>query len=215
MLFDGIEQSVENIFATQTSLVLHTFKGALAGRGFPCDAEICTQPADPSTSFGTTDRDVLRLLHEDGRRSYASLAAELQASESTVRRRVSGLLDGGHAATVTVVQPASLGYEHEAILRLDVLPEHLESVAHELSTHPGVHYVAATFGETALVCELLMRSPPELYDFLVGTVARAPGITRTSVEIELIVTKRAFVPTPWSELAPLPRLDGSSTLTAA
>jgi DNA-binding Lrp family transcriptional regulator len=214
VLFEDIEQSDEHILGTQSSLVLHTFKGAPSGRGFPCDAEICTQPVDPSTSFDAVDRDLLRLLRDDGRRSYASLAAELGASESTVRRRVNGLLEGGNAETVTIVQPASLGYDHEAILRLDVLPQHLESIAHELAAHAGVHYVAATFGETALVCELQMRSPRELYDFLVGTVGRAGGITRTSVEIELIVTKRAFVPTPWSEPAPLAPLDGSSVISA-
>jgi DNA-binding Lrp family transcriptional regulator len=214
VLFEGIEQSVENILGTQTSLVLHTFKGAPAGNGFPCDAEICTRPVDPSTSFDAVDRAVLRLLRDDGRRSHASLATELDASESTVRRHVNALLEGGRAATVTIVQPTSLGFEHEAILRLDVLPEHLEPVAQELAAHPGVHYVAATFGETALVCELQMRSPRELYDFLAGTVARAPGITRTSVELELIVTKRAFLPTPWSEPAPLAPLD-DTTIAAA
>src|SRR5262249_49729510 len=90
------------------------------------------------------------------------------------------------------------GYDHEAIIRLDVVPDALESVAAELCLHPGVHYLAATFGETALVGEVVMRSGAETYAFLTETVGKTKGITRMTVEVELIGLKRAFLRTPWA-----------------
>lgn len=83
-----------------------------------------------------------------------------------------------------------------------------------MSPLPGVHYVAAAFGDAALVCEILMGSPREMYEFLVGTVGQARGITRMSVEIELMVTKRSFMPTPWTEPMGTPRVHSDDTAPA-
>lgn len=212
VMFDDIEQNDDNIVATQSSLVLHTFKSPLPKGCFPSDPELRLSPADPRTTFDDVDRQVLALLYGDGRRSFASLAADLGVSESTVRRRVNSLLERGGAATVTTVHPGSLGFEHVASLRLDVLPKHLEAVARRLAAHPGVHYLSAVFGETALVCEILMHSPQELYDFLMGTLRPAAGIIRVSVEIELMVVKRAFVATPWTQVkAPIIPLEARTS----
>jgi hypothetical protein len=90
-----------------------------------------------------------------------------------------------------------------------VMPEQVETVAGELAAHSGVRHLAATFGETALVAEVLMRTPTETYGFLSETVGRGVGITRTAVEVELLVTKRAYLPTPWAvSAAAADRVDG-------
>lgn len=201
ILFDDIEQSDESIIATQSSLVLHTFKGSHVSGRFPCDLELWHRIDAARHELDGIDFVVLRGLEEDGRRSYALLGTEIETSESTIRRRLSGMLEANLAAPVTIVQPAGLGFEQEAIIRLDVVPERLDTVARELAAHQGMHYLAATFGQTALICEVTMRSPAETYDFLARTVGQAEGITRMTVEAELIVMKRGFLATPWAEPA--------------
>jgi DNA-binding Lrp family transcriptional regulator len=198
VIFDDIEQRDDNIVGSQSSLVLHTFKvpGNLQ-HGFVFDAAVELR------ELTAGDRATLAALRDDGRLSYAAVAAQVGISESTIRRRLGTMLKASDAAVVTVVHPPSLGFEHEAIIRLDVLPEHLESVARQLASHAGVHYLAATFGETALVCEIVMRTPGETYEFLNDVIAKARGITRMTVEVELIVMKRAFLPTPWTQEAPV------------
>jgi DNA-binding Lrp family transcriptional regulator len=198
VIFDDIEQRDDNILASQSSLLMHTFKlPHNLEQGFVYD------PRLEIGELAADDRALLTVLAEDGRKSYAAAATEVGANESTIRRRLRTLLRAGGAGTVTVVHPPSLGFEHEGIIRLDVLPEHLESVAEQLTQHPGVHYLAATFGETALVCEIQMRTPAETYTFINDVIGKARGITRMTIEAELIVMKRAFLPTPWTQRAPL------------
>jgi DNA-binding Lrp family transcriptional regulator len=198
VLFDDIERD-ENIVGTQSSLVLRTFKApAVVAEAFPFDPAL---PGADSEGFDPADRAILTALQHDGRLSYAAVAATTGISETTVRRRIQALLGSQRAKVVTVVHPQSLGYDDEAIIRLDVLPDQVEAVAAQLAAHPGVRHLAATFGETALVAEVLMRTPAETYGFLAETVGRAAGITRMTVEVELLVTKRAYLPTPWAEPA--------------
>ena len=194
VIFDDIEQRDDNILASQSSVLMHTFKlPHNLEQGFVYD------PRLDIGDLGPDERALLGVLAEDGRKSYAAAATEVGANESTIRRRVRTLLRSRGVGAVTVVHPPSLGFEHEAIIRLDVLPEHLESVADQLAQHPGVHYLAATFGETALVCEILMRTPAETYTFINDVIGKARGITRMTVEVELIVMKRAFLLTPWTQ----------------
>jgi DNA-binding Lrp family transcriptional regulator len=195
VLFDDIERD-ENIVGTQSSLVLQTFKApAVVADAFPFDPAL--HGAD-SEEFDPAERAILTALRDDGRSGYAAVAAATGISETTVRRRIHALLRSQRAEVITVVHPQSLGFDHEAIIRLDVLPEQLETVARQLAAHPGVRHLAATFGETALVAEVLMRTPAETYAFLSETVGSAVGITRMTVEVELLVTKRAYLPTPWA-----------------
>jgi DNA-binding Lrp family transcriptional regulator len=198
VIFDDIEQD-ENILATQSSLVLQTYKGPDTVRvAFPFDPALKMPEAAAAEELDPVDAAILGALRDDGRMGFSAVAARTQMSESTVRRRIRTMLKTQRAEVISIVHPPSLGYEHEAIIRLDVVPEHLESVAEQLAEHPGVHHLAATFGETALVCEVLMHTAGETYAFLSETVARARGITRMSVEMELIVMKRGFLTTPWS-----------------
>lgn len=206
VIFEDIEQRDDNILGSQSSLVLHTFKlPANLQHGFVFDPGLELRELSPG------DRATLAALGEDGRRSYAAVAADVGISESTIRRRTRTMLKTGAASVVTVVHPPSLGFEHEAIVRLDVLPEHIEAVARRFARHPGVHYLAATFGETALVCEIVMRTPGETYEFLNAVIGKAPGITRMTVEVELAVMKRAFLPTPWTRQAPLQLQEASDS----
>jgi len=198
IIFEDIEQGDDNILGSQSSLLLHTFKlpGTLR-HGFVFDPDLSLR------ELTGVERATLASLRDDGRRSYAAVAAEVGISESTIRRRIRTMLKTDGAGVVTIVHPPSLGFEHEAIIRLDVLPEHLEAVARRLANHPGVHCLAATFGETALVCEIVMRTPGETYELLNDVIGKARGITRMTVEVELIVMKRAFLATPWTQQAPV------------
>ena len=203
VIFDDLERTDENVVSTQSNLVLRRFKEPRSVMGrFPCDPELTLPDGAAPWTVDDTDRAILASLRHDGRKSYAAVAAEIGANESTVRRRISSMRATRRAAVVTIVDPLALGYEQVAMIRLDVVPEHLAAVAAELSKHPDVHFLAATFGETALSGEILMRSLDATYEFVTETIGRAPGIMRMLIESELMVTKRAFLTTPWTALPP-------------
>src|SRR5579862_604623 len=109
VIFDDIEQRDDNILASQSSVLMHTFKlPHNLEQGFVYD------PRLEVGDLGADERALLAVLAEDGRKSYASAATEVGANESTIRRRLRTLLRAGGAGTVTVVHPPSLGFEHEA-----------------------------------------------------------------------------------------------------
>jgi DNA-binding Lrp family transcriptional regulator len=198
ILIDQI-QSDPDVLATDTALVLgeHNIandwpRSIPAHDSKPLPEHICSQD-----HLDGTDRAILAQLREDGRRSYAAVATSLDLSENTVRRRCTEMFERRCARVVTLVQPYSLGYNQELLIRLDVLPQHTDSAAQVLAHQNGVHHIASNLGETSLVCELMLKSHHDLRAFLQDVVATLPGLTRMAVEIELIVYKRGFLRCPW------------------
>src|SRR5262249_1850048 len=97
VLFDDIDQQDDNILGSQSSLVLHTFKlPANLKHGFVFD------PAVALRELTAGDRATLASLRDDGRLSYAAVAAQVGISESTIRRRLGTMLKANDAAVVTV-----------------------------------------------------------------------------------------------------------------
>jgi DNA-binding Lrp family transcriptional regulator len=206
VLLDDI-QSDPDLVATQTALVLKSqavandWQPPMRPPGRALDGERFPHQCDESHMAGP-DRAILSLLRDDGRRSYASIAAELEMNETTVRRRCTDLLRLGCATVITLVQPHLLGYEQEVQIRLDVLPQQLEAAMQTLARQPGVHYLATTFGAMSLVCEIRLKSHHDLYDFVRDVVSQVPGVTKMIAEVDLVVFKRAFVLCPWASASP-------------
>ena len=199
ILIDEI-QTDPDVLATDTTLVLQEHSVAN-------DWPLQVQPKDTEQAraahvcsadhLDPTDRAILAQLRDDGRRSYAAVAAELELSENTVRRRCTGMFERRCVRVVTLVQPYSMGYNEELLIRLNVLPEHTDSAANALAHQNGVHHIALNFGATSLVCELMLKSHHDLRTFMSDVVAKLPGLIQVSVEIELIVYKRGFLRCPW------------------
>jgi DNA-binding Lrp family transcriptional regulator len=207
LLLDDIE-SDPDIIVCQATLVLRSLTVDLDWQTPPGRAAPSPGSGDPATHqcdeshLHEDDRAILALLRDDGRRSYASIAAELGMNETTVRRRCTDMLRLGCAEVITLVQPHLLGFEQEVQIHLDVLPQQMEPAIQMLAKQPGVHYVASTFGAMSLTCEIKLRSHHDLYGFLRDVVAQVPGVTKMTAEIELIVFKRAFVLCPWASVEP-------------
>jgi DNA-binding Lrp family transcriptional regulator len=197
-LIDDIHLAPD-VVSAHADLVVHTFKMAETWNRDTGDGDEKSLHVCDESHLSSADRAILEALSRDGRRSCASVAAEIGLDESTVGRRLTAMIRRGCARVVTIVQPSSLGYEHGIVLRLEVLPQHLEAAAKEVMRDPGVRYVAAMFARRSLVCEVILPHGAALYDFLRGPVAKMPGVTGMTAEIELLVVKRAFSLCPWTE----------------
>jgi DNA-binding Lrp family transcriptional regulator len=202
VLLDDI-QTDPDMVATQTDLVLKSLAVANDWQA-PLRQPRAFSNGEPSSHqceeshLAAADKAILSLLRDDGRRSYANIAAELQMNETTVRRRCTDLLRLGCATVITLVQPHLLGYEQEVQIRLDVLPQQIDAAMQTLAQQPGVHYVASTFGAMSLVCEIRLKSHHELYDFVRDVISQVPGVIKMIAEVDLVIFKRAFVVCPWA-----------------
>ena len=67
-----------------------------------------------------TDRRIITVLQEDGRRAYGAIAVEVGLSEAAVRRRVQRLRDSGALEIVAVTDPLQFGCHREAMVGINV-----------------------------------------------------------------------------------------------
>ncbi len=114
-----------------------------------------------------TSRKILSLLQEDGRRSFSSIARELNISEGAVRNRVNYLEKQQHLRFIAVIDPVQVGYMCWAMLGInvavDVSPHEL---AIEFAHNPKCIWVSIVGGKYDLMVETWTETPGELQDFL-------------------------------------------------
>jgi DNA-binding Lrp family transcriptional regulator len=195
--------AIEGITNTTTDAVMRTFKTSydwsrelLDAQGIDpaFGAELRSRPdASSPITLDETDMQLIQLLREDGRRTYAELAQAVATSESMVRRRVSALVEQGALNFATLVAPRALGFEIEAFVLLRVNLGELEQIAAELAARREVRYLSATSGFGDLACEVILRSPDDLYDFTTRVLGGLAGVQRAVISHELVTVKRAYM----------------------
>lgn len=104
-------------------------------------------------------------LQRDGRASVADIAAEVNQSESAVRRRLAALVKS-KLDVRAVVAPALLGFQVSAFVWIRVAPSAVEHVAHQILASPFVRYAVMTMGDHQLVVDVAVESLDDLRRFL-------------------------------------------------
>src|SRR5258708_7542057 len=141
-----------------------------------------TNPGHPicEPAFTGTDVSLLAALREEGRASYADLAAATGRSPATVARRLAFLRASGSLYFEVDMNPAVFGISTRTFLWMEVAPDRLDQVALRLSGHEEPVFVAATTGRSNLVANVLCPDPAALHRFLtplLGPLAGAPPLT--------------------------------------
>ncbi len=146
-----------------------------------------------STAATLTEHDepLLALLAQDGRISYAELAARTARPEAQVARRVDALLSGGAIYLHMDIAAELLGFATSAMLYLTVAPAALSAVGEELANHPETAFVAAVTGPANLAASLLCTSLEHLYDYLTTRIAAIPAIQSVETSPMLQRVKQA------------------------
>src|SRR5437763_3393947 len=85
-------------------------------------------------------RAIVEQLQEDGRRSYARIAAVVGLSEAAVRQRVQKLIDAGVMQIVAVTDPLQVGFARQAMVGVRTSGDARE-VADALAGRPEIDYV--------------------------------------------------------------------------
>jgi DNA-binding Lrp family transcriptional regulator len=108
------------------------------------------------------DRELYRLLHEDGRMSYAELTERAGISEPTARRRVKRLLAHRLLRLRCEMAQSLSGWPDSAVLWASVAPQHLEATARSLTALPDMRLCCALTGERNLLLMVWLRSLGDL-----------------------------------------------------
>lgn len=146
-----------------------------------------------SHTLDTVDLRLYELLREDGRLSFSELALIVGISESMTRRHVDALRERGCLRFATLLEPYLLGYDVECFCWIRVQLSQLEQAARTLAAQREVRYLSATIGHSDLICETILHSQNEFYEFSTETLGRLPGVRSAEVGLELQTVKRAYV----------------------
>jgi DNA-binding Lrp family transcriptional regulator len=176
------------VVAMTAHCVLHTFFGDPAGLinklGSLSKAQVSRlrRPpvidADGPVSLTAVDRKLFTLLEDDGRATFAELAAATDASQTTVRRRIAELRTNGTLYFDVDFDQALLDLHVRAMVWLSVAPSRLAAVGEALAGHPETAYVAATTGASNLYASVVCADTAALYTYLTTRIARLTGIER-------------------------------------
>src|SRR5690606_10470918 len=97
-------------------------------------------------SINDLDRFLIRCLQDNPRASYATIARMTDVSETTVKRRIEALMEGGVITTAVFPNPRLLGYQVQASIGINADLTEVESIALEIRDFPEVAFAALAIG---------------------------------------------------------------------
>lgn len=147
-------------------------------------------PVPDALALDSLDRQLLKLLQQDGRMPYTEMARRLDVAEATVRKRVSRLLEEGVVHVVGIVDPQYLGRSVTAIVGVRTEGRDVEEVVAEVRRWDEVRYAAACAGTYDFILEVVVGSNEELYDFLTRRLRATPGVVGSDTSLVMKTVKR-------------------------
>jgi Lrp/AsnC family transcriptional regulator for asnA, asnC and gidA len=121
-------------------------------------------------------KSIIEMLQVDGRRSFASIAEELNIEEETVEQRVQALSDAGVIQITAVSDPLQLGFARQAMLGLTVENGMEKAVAQRLAEVQEIVYIVLTAGGFDILAEVVGTSDAHLLELVTSVVKPTPGV---------------------------------------
>ena len=138
-----------------------------------------------------TDRAIVRLLQEDGRRSFAEIAAELGLAPSTVQQRANRLFKSGVLRIMAAIDPVAFGVPVLATIGIKVDGVRLRKVSEEIARFEEVGYLAICTGRNDIIMEIACRDNDHLISFVADKLAKVQGVRDTETSLYLKIIKNS------------------------
>jgi Lrp/AsnC family transcriptional regulator for asnA, asnC and gidA len=93
---------------------------------------------------------------------------------------------------VAIPKPKALGYDVVADVFVEVEPGAILDVARRVGEYECVSYVACAMGEVDVSIQVVGRDNTEVFSFVTQTIARIPGVRKTTTLIVPMVLKDVY-----------------------
>ena len=134
------------------------------------------------------DMDILKLLANDCRISYAEIAREVHLSRMAVRERVMKMTEEGIIEKFTLqLNSSKVGLNTSVFLKISATPSEIDYVANELCRHPHIESVYATTGKNELHAYGFVKDFHQLNNFIFEEVYKIKGVTEVNFNL---ITKK-------------------------
>ncbi len=136
-----------------------------------------------------TDRDILRSLNENARKSFRDIAKELGISLTTVSNRVK-MLEKADVIKgyIPVLDSSKLGYDISAIIGVKVIHGKIVETERDLAKDPAVYAVFDSTGDWDAIIMARFKNRAELNDYVKRALDH-PNVDKTYTQVVLNITK--------------------------
>ena len=138
------------------------------------------------------DRAIISFLQYDGRIPFTTIADKLDIAESSVRQRVSRLIESKKLQIVGIIEPQELGWNEAGMIGISVQPDMINSVAEKIAELEEVSYLFQAAGEFDLFAEVYCRDKIHFVSFLNEKLQKIPGVERTRSFLILKMHKLSY-----------------------
>ncbi|NLV91132.1 MAG: Lrp/AsnC family transcriptional regulator [Firmicutes bacterium] len=136
------------------------------------------------------DFAIIRFLETDGRMPYTTIASELNVAESTVRKRITRLIDSKVLEIVAIPDPVKVGLGTVALIGVKIEGDDLQTAVEILQEKEMVRFIGVTTGTFDLMIGVTMDSNERLFDFVTHTLRKIPGVVGSQTSLILKVFKQ-------------------------
>ena len=144
----------------------------------------------PPVALDEVNRAIVQLLQEDGRRSYADIAKQVNRSEASVRQRVGRLTRAGVIQIVAITDQLQMGYQRAAMIAIRVDGD-VDVAADQIGEIEEVDYLVATAGGVDLFAEVVAIHDQNLYD-VVARIRAVPGVRHAESYVYFKLHKQTY-----------------------
>ena len=154
------------------------------------DASRPASPEGGDATIDATDTAIIRILQQDGRTPFTTIAKELGLSDGAVRNRINQLTSSSVLRIIGVADPMALGYDAFAMIGLKMLPGHdPEKAALYFRDLDEITYVLFVAGRYDLLIEVICKTHDELARFLRRHCYSRPDISSVEPMVGLTMYK--------------------------
>jgi Lrp/AsnC family transcriptional regulator for asnA, asnC and gidA len=140
------------------------------------------------------NREIIKMLQVDGRRSYKNIAKVLKVSEGTIRNRIQSMKEVGALRIVAVADPTAIRYKADAMIGLKVAPGYtIEEVSERLGKSADVVYILWVSGRYDLLIEIVTNDRGNFLEFLETQIHSQPDIASSETMSGLKNFKNQFL----------------------
>lgn len=143
-------------------------------------------------SLSKTDKEIIKLLQEDGRMSFVDMAERIGVTEGTIRRKFYRLVEDGIIEIGAKSDPFVIGFDTPAVIGLNVKPSHVRQVMEEVARLPRVRQLMLTTGMFDIIVVGYFASNQELANFVTEKLAGIEGVTNTNTSVVLEIFRDSF-----------------------
>ncbi len=142
----------------------------------------------PNLVLDEIDKQILTILHEEGRISYTDLGKRVDLSRVAVQSRINQLIEAGVIEKFTaVINPAKIGNHVSVFFNVEVEPQFLEEVALKLEEEPAVTSLYHMTGPSKLHMHGIFANDQEMEEFLTKRLYPLRGVV--SVDCQMLIKR--------------------------